>query len=257
MRPAPLVLLVLLTGCVTRPPADDGTGDVPLDAPTRLVYGGLCDEMLGAFPVAPDAVALPEGFAPAPFVAPGPASNVFVIGWRCAAATTDLDANASDPVTEVFAGYGVVVPEEYRLEGAYGHAILLGLGTSSNLSATTYEAWGIPAALTDVAFEWQAAPRGGSGRLAAAAGPLDIDIRVNAGPDSPDVANAARFFVVEGDRVTAAYDIAWTDAPGVQGQALSSGALPGAPPATTGLGFYYSTEVEERYVMSPVELPSR
>lgn len=248
-----ILFFLVIAGCVT-PPADEPPAD-DASAPALLAYAD-CDELLGAFPVQPDAMPVPEGFAPAPLLAQGNAA-IFVVGWSCAGARTDRDAAESEPFTEAFVGFSVTPPEEMRLEGAFGHALLMGLATGSTLGAETYAAWGIPASATDVAFAWQAAPVGGTGTLEGAVGPLDVAMRVNAGgPNAPEAASAVRFFVVDGNAAVAAYDIAWIDADGFQGQAVSRAALPGAPPATTGLGFYYTSDATDRYTMTPYALPN-
>lgn len=252
--------VALLAGCASPDAGDGGAGDVPAGAiPTRLTYGD-CDELLGAFPVQEDAIALPEGFAPAPLLGQGTGA-IFVVGWQCAGAAADANASETTPFVEAFAGFSVTPPAELALEGAFAHAILIGLTTGSPLAVSTYQAWRIPVVADAVAFEWTAAPSGapvggGRGALEGPVGLLDVSMQVNAGgPNTPEAGSAVRFFATEGDVLVAAYDIAWTDADGFQGPALSTAALPGAPPATTGLGFYYTSDEPERYVMTPFALP--
>lgn len=254
-RPAlATALAILIAGCVT-PPAAGPEDDPTTDGPTMLVYGD-CDELLGAFPVQEGAVAVPEGFTPAPFIGQGN-SAIFIVGWQCATARDDANATEEAPFVEASVGYAVTPPAELELEGAFAHAILLGLTTASPLGLAAYEAWGIPAVEGDVAFTWNAAPVGGSGTLSGAVGPLDVGMRVSAGgPPSPEAGSAVRFFAVEGGALVAAYDITWVGADGFGGQALSTEALPGAPPATTGLGFWYTSDAADRYTMTSFALPN-
>jgi len=254
MRRAIVLAFALLPGCFAAEPDPDADAD-PATVPTSLTYDD-CDELLGAFPVQEDAVALPEGFAPAPLLGQGTGA-VFIVGWSCAAGHDSTNATQSEPFVEAFAAFSVSVPEELRLEGAFAHSVLLGLATSSTVAEGVYESWGIPAVEGTVGFDWQATPIGGTGTLAGALGPLDVDMRVNAGgPNAPEAGSAVRTFVLEGETLVAAYDVTWIDSDGLQGQAISTAALPGAPPATTGLGFYYSSDATGRYVMTPFALPA-
>lgn len=261
MRQALAVLSVLLlAGCASSGDADDDA-----DAPTgpvapSLVYGD-CEELLGAFPVQEDAIPVPEGFAPAPLLGQGTGA-IFIIAWRCNGAVAGSNATEGEFV-EAFAGFSVTPPAELALEGAFAHAILVGLTTGSPLGAATYESWGVPVIEDALGFDYTFATGAlggagaGTGTLTGPVGLLDVDMRVNVGgPNAPEAGSAARFFATEGTELVAAYDIAWIGSDGLQGQAVSTAALPGAPPATTGLGFYYVSDAPDRYTMTPFALPT-
>lgn len=242
MRLAPLVSVLLLSGCVAAPsPGEDG-GVPPVQARAAFTTGACAVQEI-IFPVAPERLAdfLPEGFEAEAFPAEG-ASAVIALVMTCAEPEEAAYGMVLIPVTGV--------PEAWRREDADAHAVVTSVvfGKGTQLRKD-FEAWGYGPILAAGTAQMRdvlptpadAAARAGRAEAATeAGGRFAIDTAVRGVPRT-DAGNFIRFFMAHERQVLGAWDGDLTGDHRVHSgeahmEASGHAPLPDSPVA--GLGFH-------------------
>ena len=243
MRLAPLVSVLLLSGCVLPSQAEEDAAPVGA-APTAFTTGACAVQEI-LFPAAPESLAafLPEGFEAEAFPAEG-MSAVIALVMTCMEPEASAYGMVVIPVT--------TVPEALRREDADAHAVVTSvvLDEGSRLKAT-FEAWGygpVLSAGTAGMEDVLGTPAARAGRAEAATGGgarFAIDTAVRGAPRT-DEGNFIRFFMAHDRQVLGAWDGDLTGNHRVHSGEASMEAsgyapLPGSPVA--GLGFHEFSDV--------------
>lgn len=152
------------------------------------------------------AQALPEGFEPVPFAAPGPSppsqarmAQAFFDGWHCQNATADNQT--VEDIKILLPKVEVEPPEELAPPGEQRSYIPLFSATDADLIAETFSSWGWLAEAGQPVVETTGAGPARSGHVQGSAGVGAIDARVTIPQppmDPPTVGNdTTRYFLTE------------------------------------------------------------
>lgn len=228
-----LVLLAALAGCIGTEGLDEGeqldiagendtVDSTDLEVQETLTMGG-CTEQVGFFPlVAPsDTVPLPEGFESE--------NLLYVVATEC----DMVDAAEEGKVSQIQAGLLVTPPDRFALDGSMGHGVPLGSLVDDANVTSVFQSWNMgqieqAEVLVDRVAE---TPAGHTGHALGGTEDFTVHMYSQASIPGDGAAGVIRLFGVDDGVVTNAVDLAWTEAPLLQGEAtLVIEGAPGLPP---------------------------